>query len=65
MTFLAQVTGGRSIIQDNIQQIQNVQQAWDKRWLDIFSGTNGLYQGITNLRRLSWSGHFCSLRWLG
>jgi hypothetical protein len=46
MTILAQVTGGRSIIEDSIQQVQNVQQAWDKRWLDIFNGANGLYLGI-------------------
>jgi hypothetical protein len=58
MTLLAQVTGGRSIIQDNIQQIQNVQQAWDKRWLDIFSGTNGLYQGINKFAAIILVGSF-------
>jgi nitrate reductase NapE component len=44
--ILAQVTGGRAIIEDSIQQIQNVQEAWDQRWLDIFGGANGLYEGI-------------------
>jgi hypothetical protein len=66
MTLLAQVTGGRSIIQDNIQQIQNVQQAWDKRWLDIFSGTNGLYQGINKFAAIILVGSFLffALAWI-
>jgi nitrate reductase NapE component len=44
--ILAQVTGGRTIIEDSINQVKSVQGAWDKRWLDIFSGSNGLYDGI-------------------
>jgi nitrate reductase NapE component len=44
--IFAQVTGGRTIIEDNINQVKSVQEAWDKRWLDIFSGSNGLYDGI-------------------
>ena len=44
--FLAQLTQGRTIIEDSINQLENVQSAWDKRWLDIFSGTSGLYNGI-------------------
>ena len=43
---LAQVTGGRAIIEDSIQQAGDVQKAWDKRWTDIFEGTSGLYDGI-------------------
>jgi hypothetical protein len=46
MLILAQVTGGKAIIEDSIQQVGDVQKAWDKRWIDIFDGTNGLYQGI-------------------
>ncbi len=46
MFILAQVTGGKAIIEDSIQQVGDVQKAWDKRWIDIFDGTNGLYQGI-------------------
>lgn len=44
--LLAQVTGGRAVIEDSIQQVGDVQKAWDKRWVDIFSGANGLYDGI-------------------
>ncbi|MBN8563513.1 MAG: hypothetical protein J0L70_23525 [Leptolyngbya sp. UWPOB_LEPTO1] len=44
--LFAQVTGGRAIIEDSIQQVGDVQKAWDKRWIDIFNGTNGLYDGI-------------------
>lgn len=44
--MLAQVTGGRTIIEESINQVKSVQGAWDKRWLDIFSGSNGLYDGI-------------------
>lgn len=43
---LAQVTGGRSIIEESINQVQSIQSAWDHRWLDIFQGANGLYLGI-------------------
>ncbi|MGF1498510.1 MAG: hypothetical protein ACFB8W_17055 [Elainellaceae cyanobacterium] len=40
------ITGGISIIDDSIQQLESVQQAWDERWNDIFGGANGLYLGI-------------------
>jgi hypothetical protein len=46
MLIFAQVTGGRAIIEDSIQQVGDIQKAWDKRWVDIFDGTNGLYEGI-------------------
>ncbi len=55
---LAQVTGGRAIIEDSIQQIQSVQQAWDKRWLDIFGGANGLYEGINKFAAMIVVGAF-------
>ena len=42
----AQVTGGLSIIEDNVQQLDAVQKAWNERWLDIFASDNGLYLGI-------------------
>lgn len=42
----AQVTGGVGIIEDSIQQLNAVQEAWDKRWSDIFEGANGLYLGV-------------------
>ncbi len=66
MTVLAQVTGGRTIIEDSIQQVQNVQQAWDKRWLDIFSGSNGLYQGINKFAAVILVGAFLffALAWI-
>ncbi len=58
MQFLAQVTGGRTILEDNINQIQKVQSAWDKRWLDIFSGSNGLYDGINKFAAIIVVGAF-------
>jgi hypothetical protein len=66
MTVLAQVTGGRAIIDNSIQQIQNVQQAWDKRWLDIFSGSSGLYQGINKFAAIILVGSFIffALTWV-
>jgi hypothetical protein len=66
MTILAQVTGGRSIIEDSIQQVQNVQQAWDKRWLDIFNGANGLYLGINKFAAVILVGAFLffALEWI-
>jgi hypothetical protein len=45
-TFLAQVEGGLGIIQDSIEQLDAVQQAWEQRWTDIFGSANGLYLGI-------------------
>ena len=44
--LVAQVTGGLSIIEDSIQQLDAVQKAWNQRWLDIFASDNGLYLGI-------------------
>jgi hypothetical protein len=66
MTILAQVTGGRSIIEDSIQQVQNVQQAWDKRWFDIFNGANGLYLGINKFAAVILVGAFLffALEWI-
>jgi hypothetical protein len=66
MIILAQVTGGRSIIEDSIQQVQNVQQAWDKRWLDIFNGANGLYLGINKFAAVILVGAFLffALEWI-
>lgn len=46
MLTLAQVTGAKTIIEESINQIQKVQEAWNTRWTDIFSGTSGLYDGI-------------------
>ena len=46
LPLLAQVTGGLSIIEDSIQQLDAVQKAWNQRWLDIFASDNGLYLGI-------------------
>jgi hypothetical protein len=45
-SVFAQVTGGVSIIEDSIQQLESVQEAWNERWLDIFASDNGLYLGI-------------------
>jgi hypothetical protein len=56
--LLAQVTGGRTILEDNISQIQKVQSAWDTRWLDIFSGSNGLYDGINKFAAIIVVGAF-------
>ena len=58
MALPAQVQGGVSIIEDNIQQIQAVQQAWDDRWSDIFEGTNGLYLGINQFAAIILVGTF-------
>ena len=44
--FLAQVGGSTSLIKDSIEQIESIQDAWDTRWTDIFTSTNGLYLGI-------------------
>jgi hypothetical protein len=55
---LAQVTGGRTIIEDSINQVESVQTAWDERWTDIFDGTNGLYNGINEFASLIVVGAF-------
>lgn len=56
--ILAQVTGGRSVIEDSIQQIETVQAAWDKRWTDIFDGASGLYEGINQFAAIIVVGAF-------
>lgn len=54
----AQVTGGLSVIENSLQQLEAVQQAWDDRWHDIFSGTNGLYLGINQFAAVILVGAF-------
>lgn len=55
---LAQVTGGLSILEDSIQQLEAIQEAWNQRWEDIFSGSNGLYLGITEFAAIIVVGAF-------
>ena len=55
---LAQVTGGLSIIEDSIQQLEAVQQAWDDRWQEIFTQSNGLYLGINQFAAIILVGTF-------
>lgn len=54
----AQVKGGVGIIENSVQQLDAVQQAWDERWIDIFSGTNGLYLGINEFAAIIFVGTF-------
>lgn len=54
----AQVKGGVSIIEDSVQQLNAIQGAWDKRWSDIFEGTNGLYLGINQFAAIILVGTF-------
>jgi hypothetical protein len=55
---LAQVGGGVGIIEDSIQQLNAVQDAWDKSWNDIFEGANGLYLGINQFAEIILVGTF-------
>jgi hypothetical protein len=55
---LSQVTGGLSLIEDSIQQLEAVQQAWDDRWQEIFANTNGLYLGINQFAAIILVGAF-------
>lgn len=55
---LAQVTGGMGIIEDSIEQLDAVQQAWDERWNDIFNGSSGLYLGINEFASIIVVGAF-------
>ena len=54
----AQVTGGLSILEDSVQQLEAVQQAWDERWQDLFASTNGLYLGINQFAAVILVGAF-------
>jgi hypothetical protein len=56
--ILAQVTGGLGIIDDSVQQLEAVQQAWDARWRDLFETTNGLYLGINQFASIILVGAF-------
>jgi hypothetical protein len=55
---LAQITGGLGILDDSVQQLEAVQQAWDARWEDIFSDTSGLYLGINQFASIILVGAF-------
>jgi hypothetical protein len=55
---LAQVTGGLGIIDDSVQQLEAVQQAWDTRWQDIFASSSGLYLGINQFAAIILVGAF-------
>jgi hypothetical protein len=55
---LAQVTGGLGIIDDSVQQLEAVQQAWDARWQDIFASSSGLYLGINQFAAVILVGAF-------
>jgi hypothetical protein len=55
---LAQVTGGFGIIDDSVQQLDAVQQAWDARWQDIFATSSGLYLGINQFASIILVGAF-------
>lgn len=55
---LAQVTGGVGIIDDSVQQLEAVQQAWDARWQDIFASSSGLYLGINQFASIILVGAF-------
>ena len=44
-TSLAQVTGGLGVLEDSIEQLKSVQDAWDQRWTDIFGGGQWLISG--------------------
>ncbi len=52
------VGGGIGIIEENTNQLKAVQEAWDERWNDIFSGNNGLYLGITEFAAVIVAGAF-------
>jgi hypothetical protein len=54
----AQVRGGSSIINDSVKQIEAVQEAWDKHWVDIFQSANGLYLGINQFAAIILVGTF-------
>ena len=56
--LFAQVTGGLSILEDSIQQLNSVQGAWDERWQDIFASANGLYLGINEFASIIVVGAF-------
>ena len=56
--MLAQVQGGVSIIEDSVQQLAAIQQAWDDRWNDIFGSVNGLYLGINQFAAIILAGTF-------
>ena len=56
--LLAQVQGSTSIIQESVDQIQAIQEAWDDRWNDIFGSTNGLYLGINQFAAIILVGTF-------
>jgi len=58
LLILAEVTGGLGIIQESIQRLNAVQQAWDQRWNDIFQSTNGLYLGINQFASIILVGAF-------
>jgi hypothetical protein len=55
---LAQVTGGLGIIDDSVQQLEAVQQAWDAHWQDIFASSSGLYLGINQFAAVILVGAF-------
>jgi hypothetical protein len=52
------ITGSTAIIDDSIQQLESVQQAWDQRWTDIFEGSSGLYLGINQFASVILVGAF-------
>jgi hypothetical protein len=54
----AQVQGGVSIIEDSVQQLEAIQEAWDDRWNDIFNSANGLYLGINQFAAIILVGTF-------
>lgn len=56
--LLAQVTGGLGIIDNSVQQLEAVQQAWDARWQDIFASSSGLYLGINQFAAVILVGAF-------
>lgn len=58
LLILAEVTGGLGIIQESIQRLNAVQQAWDQRWNDIFQSPNGLYLGINQFASIILVGAF-------
>ena len=56
--LLSQLQANDSLVQDSIDQIAAIQEAWNQQWTDIFSSDSGLYIGINQFASIILVGTF-------
>ena len=57
-SFVAQAGDSTRLIEDSINQIESIQEAWDSHWSEIFTSANGLYLGINQFAAIILVGTF-------